>query len=398
MSHEPNDHVEVLAEAISELLSEDVTVSHVESQMRDGVRLSVVEMNYLRSSDSSHGPTRVHQTGVVLEDDTLRVPHFALWPHFKGIVGKLMSAVGHMPDINFDDSPAFSKEYHLLGWNEEAVRTLFTPEVRNYLAQHPGWTVRGDRSQIAVFKKGKVCKPGDQPAFISESFEMLALFKEGEQCLDEQPQVRRSTQVADAMVAAQQMGGIPGSILRHALKRIALTNDEIDQFLAQPKPRISIPTGLRRQYVGDARPLIALGVALLLAALGLPILLALVLSGTDRYFGIPLAAVFLIAGGLTLFLSIRNSRRKHRVVCEGELTSGQVTAVKRTSTEINGQRRYHLHLTYEVAGIVHKTRTNIYSGIEQAKDCQESGQTVRILVDPLDADRVMCVDTLVITE
>jgi hypothetical protein len=47
---------------------------------------------------------------------------------------------------------------------------------------------------------------------------------------------------------------------------------------------------------------------------------------------------------------------------------------------------------------VHKTRTNIYSGIEQAKDCQESGQTVRILVDPLDADRVMCVDTLVITE
>jgi hypothetical protein len=398
MSTEPNDQPENLAEAISELLSENVTVSKVETQERDGVRLSVVEMSYLRSNDSSHGPTRVQQTGVVLEDEDLRIPHFALWPHVKGIAGKLMSAVWKMPDINFEDSPAFSNEYHLLGWNEEAVRALFTPEIRDHLAEHPGWSVRGDRSRIVVFKKGKVFKPEDQEEFVRESFETLALFREGESRLDEQPQIRRSTGVEDAVTAAARMGGIQGSILRNALKRIALTNDEIDQFLAQPKPRRSIPTGLRRQYVGDARPLIALGVALLLVAIGLPILLALVLSGDDRYFGIPLGAVFLLAGVLTLFFSIRSSRRKHRVACEGDLRSGQVNAVKRTSTEINGQRRYHLHLTYEVDGSEHRTQTNIYSGVEQAKDCQESGQPVRILVDPMNADRVLCIDTLIITD
>ncbi|MDG1894379.1 MAG: DUF3592 domain-containing protein [Fuerstiella sp.] len=398
MNRETVDDSESLAETLSELLNENITVNNVETQERDGVRLSVVEMSYLPTSDSSHGSTRVQQTGVMLEDDTLEVPQFALWPHFKRIVGKIVSAVGHMPDINFDDSPDFSKEYHLLGWNEEAVRTLFIPEVRDHLAQHPGWTVRGNRSQIAVFKKGKTCKPDDQPAFISESFEMLTLFRQGEQCLDEQPQIGRSTQVADAVATAQQMGGIAGSILRNALKRISLTNNEIDQFLAQPKPRMSIPTGLRRQYVGDARPLIALGIALLFVAIALPIVVALALSGNDRYFGIPVGAVFLLAGGLTLFFSIRSSRRKHRVVCEGELTFGQVTAVKRTSTEINGQRRYHLHLTYDVAGSEHKTRTNIYSGVEQAKDCMESGQTVRILVDPMDSNRVLCIDTLAIID
>lgn len=398
MSIDPSDQTDNLAEAISELLSEDVSVNQVESQVRDGVRLSVVQMSYLSTSDSSHGSTRVQETGVVLEDDSLKVPQFALWPRFKGIVGTLMSAIGQMPDINFDDSPEFSKEYHLLGWNEEAVRTLFIPEVRSHLAQHPGWTVRGNRSRIVVFKKGKTCKPDDQSAFISESFEMLTLFRRGEQCLDEQPQISRSTQVADAVATAQQMGGIAGSILRNALKRISLTSDEIDQFLAQPKPRRPIPTGLRRQYVGDARPLIAFGVALLLIAIGLPIVVAFALSGNDRYFGIPVGAVFLITGVLTLFLSIRSSRRKHRLVCEGELTTGQVTAVKRTGTEINNQRRYHLHLTYEAAGKVHKTQTNIYSGIERAKDCMESRQTVRILVDPMDSNRVLCIDTLVIID
>ena len=398
MSIDPNDQTDNLAEAISELLSEDVSVNQVESQVRDGVRLSVVEMSYLRSNDSSHGPARVQQTGVVLEDEDLEIPHFALWPHIKGIAGKLMSAVWKMPDINFEDSPAFSKEYHLLGWNEDAVRALFTPEVRNHLAEHPGWSVRGDRSRIVVFKKGKVCKPEDQQEFVRESFETLALFREGESRLDEQPQIRRSTQVEDAMSAATRMGGIQGSILRNALNRIALTNGEIDQFLARPKPRRPIPTGLRRQYVGDARPLIALGIALLLVAVALPIVVALALSGNDRYFGIPVGAVLLLAGVLILFFSVRSSRRKHRVVSEGELTSGQVTAVKRTSTEINGQRRYHLHLTYEANGSKYQTQTNIYSGVERAKDCLESGQTVRILVDPMDSNRVLCIDTLVITD
>jgi len=398
MSMRPSDQTDNLTDAISELLSEDVSINQVESQVRDGVRLSVVEMSYLRSSNSSnHGPTRVQQTGVVLEDENLRIPHFALWPHSRGIAGMLISAVGHMPDINFEDSPGFSREYHLLGWNEEAVRALFTPEIRTHLAEHPGWSVRGNRGRIVVFKKGEVRKSDDQSEFVTQSFETLMLFRKGEIRLDEQPQIRRSTQVEDAMAAAERMGGITGSILRRALNRIALTGAEIDQFLAQPKPRQSIPTGLRRQYVGDARPLIALGIALLFVAIAVPIVVALALTGNDRYFGIPVGAVFLLAGGLTLFLSIRSSRRKHRLVCEGELTHGQVTAVKRTSTEINGQRRYHLHLTYEMAGQTHKTRTNIYSGIEQAKDCEESGEPVRILVDPVNTDRVLCIDTLVIT-
>lgn len=398
MNQGTNDQVEVLAEVISELLSEDVTVSHVERQVRDGVSLFVVEMSYLPSTDSSHRATRIHQTGIILQDDTLQIPRFALWPHFKGILGKLISAGGDMPDINFDDSLAFSNDYHLFAWNEEAVRILFSQEVRNYLARAPGWTVRGDHSRILVLKAGKICKADDQPAFINDSFEMLALFRKGEKGLDEQPQVRRSTEVADVMLAAQKMGGFQGAILRKYLNRIAVTNDEIEQFLAQPKPRKLVPMGLRRQCIGDAKPLIAMGVVLLLTGVGIPILFALVLSGTDRYIGLPVGAVFLIAGALTLFLSIQSSRRKHRIVCEGDLTSGHVTAVERTNTEINSKRRYHLHLAFEVAGVARKTQTNIYSGIEQAKVFQQSGKAVRILVDPLDADRVICVDTLVITE
>jgi len=112
-------------------------------------RLAVVEMGYTRvnRSDSGHTTTKVRQTAVVLDDGQLDLPLFNLSPTLKGVTGFLMSFAGDMGDINFQDSPDFSQQYHLHAWNETAARVLFTPALREFFSQNVGWSVRGNKGE-----------------------------------------------------------------------------------------------------------------------------------------------------------------------------------------------------------------------------------------------------------
>ena len=47
-------------------------------------------------------------------------------------------------DIDFEESPAFSRRYRLRGASPEpAVRHLFTSEALRFFEKNPGWTVEG---------------------------------------------------------------------------------------------------------------------------------------------------------------------------------------------------------------------------------------------------------------
>ncbi len=395
MSKLSDEQHEELEQKLSHLFCQTVTARVVDVQSLGAATITIADVQYLREG-SNNLPERIRQSVVMIRDESIHVPQFALWPHFKGVVGKIFSAIGGMMDIDFNDSPEFSRAYQLHGWNEEAVRALFTKAIRDHFSRQRDWSVRGDRDCIAVFRQAKVVEDSQREEFQREALEILELFQIGEEQLDERPEIRRTTNASDALAAAQKIGGIQGHMLQQALNHIALTKSELDQFLDQAVPRRQIPTGLRRQFIGDVKMLIALGGVLLLAGVVIPLIIWNVMVGDDRYLGIYFGAPLVVIGGGIAYFAARYRSKKMRILRDGVLVGGIVTSVKRTSTEINGRRRYHLSLRYDFQGQQQTTRVNIYSGIENAMERERTGDPVRVLVDPADSSHVLCLDTLVL--
>ena len=54
-------------------------------------------------------------------------------------------------DIDFDDSPEFSENYHLLSLNEPYIRKLFTPQIREYFASHLELCLNARMNQLLIY-------------------------------------------------------------------------------------------------------------------------------------------------------------------------------------------------------------------------------------------------------
>lgn len=383
-----------LADSLSDLFAKTVFVDAMERRDVAGLELCIVQMHYIES-DASIMKT-VRQTVIYLEDDNLDIPEFALWPHFKGVAGKLFASLGNMVDINFTESQQFSNEYHLFGWNEAAIRQLFSPEVRQRLSIEKGWSLRGKHGRLAVFQQAKTIYDGELEAFLVSAAQIMLTIQESGRQLENSPELRRDSNVDDLIATSKKMGGIQGQAIERAVKRLAVDRNAVEEFLRQPLPRSNVPQGLQRQIVGETKMVLMLGVALLCFGLLVPFLIFFALSGDDRWFAIPVGAVFLVAGTLTLALTIVLSGRKARILKEGSVVSGKITKVRPTNVEINGRRRYEV--VFEVArnNKIDSVQSNIYAGIEKAQALERSGAPVRLLFDPV-TKQVVCIELLLVT-
>ena len=91
--------------------------------------------------------------GVVWERDGVAFPRFALSP--EGWLSRIGQMFG-MQDIDFDDSPEFSRQYQLKGPDETAIRTLFTPTLRRFLESTPNQRVAGGGHSLIWFRRGRL--------------------------------------------------------------------------------------------------------------------------------------------------------------------------------------------------------------------------------------------------
>ena len=82
-------------------------------------------------------------SGVVWERDGTPFPTFSLLP--EGWFSRLGDFFAKR-DIDFLDSPEFSAAYQLKGPDEDAIRRLFTPEIRHFFAATPQQKVTGGGS------------------------------------------------------------------------------------------------------------------------------------------------------------------------------------------------------------------------------------------------------------
>jgi hypothetical protein len=385
------------AEALSELFSDDVSIEVLQQQDAFGAALAVVQMEY-RVGEPSKGTSRIRQTAVLLRDAEMHLPQFALWPSRGGFSRGLLGNLMGMPDIDFTDSPEFSAAYHLHSWNEAATRVLFQAEVRDAFARTEGWSARGLRQWLVVYKEKYVCPEQQLDSFVSESLQLLEPLHRAEGVLDQHPEIERSLDLGQFSKQLESEGGLVSTLISKQLRRQQVTPGELQRFVAQPPPRSSIPPGLRRQVLGDSLFLVILGGFFCL--FGIIFFLGILLSAAGNFDIVMLlfSVAFAAVGAGMLFFTLRFRQRKTRILHRGLVCEGRIAKVERTSVEVNGRRRYHLHLNYHVEGKACSAKANLYANVEKARDLSASDTPVRLLVDPQDPNRVLCLDTLLVFE
>lgn len=90
---------------------------------------------------------------VVWEKETAAFPRFHLSP--EGWFARLGDLFG-MQDIDFDDSPEFSRAYRLKGPDEGQVRALLTQEIRQFFAATPDQKVAGSGRFLIWWQDGRL--------------------------------------------------------------------------------------------------------------------------------------------------------------------------------------------------------------------------------------------------
>lgn len=139
----------------------------------NGIAVTIMDHRY--SSSGSGSPGRVsEQTVIVFQSDQLRLPSFTLRP--EDLALKMSTALLGYTDINFDSHPEFSKQYHLNGCDEEAIRGVFGEAALSYYQEHSNFSTDGHRDQLVFCRLSRTVSAQDIRSFLDQGFEVLRLF------------------------------------------------------------------------------------------------------------------------------------------------------------------------------------------------------------------------------
>jgi hypothetical protein len=142
----------------------------------DELDFTLFDLSY--TSGYGRSETVISQTVGRMRAPLLKLPEFRLFP--QTILSDIRIAFGGT-DINFSDSPNFSKKYVLRGEDEAAICRLFTPSLRQTLETFDHLTVEGANDVLFVFRWGRRIKPADLAARIEDDKRILAGFVEAQQ-------------------------------------------------------------------------------------------------------------------------------------------------------------------------------------------------------------------------
>ena len=103
-----------------------------------------------------------------------QLPTFMLTP--EDLRAKLAVLFGGQ-DVDFDDSPEFSRQYRLQCTDEDAVRALFTRDLRQALMQHPTQHVAGGWNDLFWWRSGGLPAPDAFDEFLMEADRVRRMFE-----------------------------------------------------------------------------------------------------------------------------------------------------------------------------------------------------------------------------
>jgi hypothetical protein len=138
------------------------------TQEKNGVKISMFEYYY--TTGSGKNSTTYRQTVTLFSSSKLRLPQFTLKP--EGLFQKIGELFG-AKDIDFEDSPVFSKKYQLKSAFEEETRTTFHKEIRDFLSEKASYSIEGNGSDLLIHTGRRI-----DTALISEVLqERVSLFQ-----------------------------------------------------------------------------------------------------------------------------------------------------------------------------------------------------------------------------
>ncbi|WP_442509762.1 hypothetical protein SH528x_001358 [Novipirellula sp. SH528] len=402
----PAETTETLEDDLSEMFAGPVSVTVHQQSLFGDANLNVVTMGYARENRSSDGPTttsHVRQSAIVLDESALDLPQFDLAPKPKGMAGKLLSllssaGLGGMGALDFPDTPQFAGIYRLTAWAESPVRLMFTRKLRDFLIKHPGWNIKGQGRYLVVFRHNEVIEENDQADFVQTALEIAEKIQQGEETLDAHPDLHRETRIEDVHATADRMGGLAGTLLKNQLRKLAVTRDQLETFLAESRPR-TLPPGMKAQVLGNTLPVVLFGIVFLLVGIGIGITAIAIGDGQNKLVGMLMLVALPLVGGIMLYFAQRFRWRKLRVCRHGDLVQGVVKDVKRTTTTVNNQRRHHVIFEFDHLGRQHTATVNAYGiSVKRAEGFRDRGESLRILVDPNDVSHILCPELLILWE
>lgn len=152
-----------------------ITSNVIEAGYSEELRMTLFDHIYTVGSGKSS--RQYHQTVTRMQAPLLNLPAFVLFPEtFSSKIGKLFGGT----DINFPESPQFSKKYILRGPDEATIRSLFTPTLIQFLEQQPPLLIDAAGDTLFVHRTSKRAKPEEIESFVAEGKQLLAKFFEAQ--------------------------------------------------------------------------------------------------------------------------------------------------------------------------------------------------------------------------
>ncbi|MCP4154416.1 MAG: hypothetical protein GY757_42220 [bacterium] len=139
----------------------------------DGHTYKIFDYKYTirHSSGAKSNSSTYRQTVAYVNFKEKRLAGFLLGP--ERFFHKIGTTFG-MQDIDFEDSPGFSKHYLLQGENEEEIRAFFKPALLEYFREKKiTATIESQGNKLILFKKNKRIKPKHIAAFLTEFREIV---------------------------------------------------------------------------------------------------------------------------------------------------------------------------------------------------------------------------------
>ena len=384
-----------LSEELSLLFREDVTVSDVTSQQMSGTQIAVANMSYWKINENQR---HYKQTVLVLRDSDLQVPDFILQSRSTGLLPtSFPQLIGPKP-IEFPDSPRFASQFVLSGPTESAIRAFFTRSVRDFFECEPEWTVRGTGNCLVLCHPNQIQKEHERQHFTQEGLQILTVLQQAEGRLDQQPELRRQATLKELNQSTNQLGGIAGMVLSERLKRLAIKRSDLETYLQSTPPR-QPPRALTRQLYSDQYKFLFVGLGLLILGTVMGSVLLLTMADNSKLAAITFTATVPTIGLALLLASLRFHLRTSRTLCAGRVASGTIQDIKNTSSDVNGQHKFHIFVQYELDGTARDAKFNAYGfEVDFAKNLLSRGEPTRFLIDPNDPSHVICVDTLRVSD
>lgn len=147
-------------------------VSNVLRRHVEGLQVLLYDYSYI-TGGGKHSHTH-HQTVAMFSSQELNLPEFRLSP--EGWLSKLTQIFGSQ-DIDFEESPEFSKKFILAGANEPAIRDFFDADRRTSLSVFDALCLETCSDCAVIWFQNHRIRATGVREFFEKTFEVYTVLK-----------------------------------------------------------------------------------------------------------------------------------------------------------------------------------------------------------------------------